>query len=436
MLSTSHPSCILGGGDFHPPAHHGEICREIMKIHIHLATAVALAALQLLAPAQAAWAGEAAGATMGPSSVLPASLYGVAAACGILSGKCGEGSCVGNSYCTGGGCATPVCYSPKSLASQVMCQGASLPAACMGGATRAMWVWQPSSVTNACARTRLFQFALARHIDTLYVQAASLLDNPAQHATLAAFIALADGHGLKVELLAGSPTWSLTSGTGLPATDGHARALQVAAEAVAFVAALPNTAPKPTALHYDVEPHQLWTAATLNATATAYLTMLGSVQAQLAGSGLAFHADIPFHYDNKLVTIGAVTRPLHEWVIDIIDGVVVMDYRDTTAQIVGQGQTQVQYAAAVGKPVVVGLMLTSSTPTYTTFFEEGPTVMETAMALTSFALDASPATQPGWTGFAVENYSGYVASMQQFWPAAMAQWLPCGPLAAVVSKVP
>jgi hypothetical protein len=398
-----------------------------MKILAHTVAAVALAALQLLAPTQAAWAGEAAKLTSDSSSPLPANLFGVAAACGILSAKCGEGSCVGRSYCTGGGCATPVCYSPKSLASRVMCQGASLPAACMGGATRALWVWQPSSVTNACARTRLFQFALARHIDTLYVQAASLLDNPAQHATLAAFIALADAHGLQVELLAGSPNWSLTNGTGLPATDGHARALQVAAEAVAFVAALPNTAPKPTALHYDVEPHQLWTAATLNATATAYLAMLGSVQAQLAGSGLAFHADIPFHYDNKLVTMGAVTRPLHEWVIDAVDGVTVMDYRDTPGQIVGQGQIQVQYAAAVGKPVVVGLMLTSSTPTYTTFFEEGPTAMETAMALTSFALDASPATQPGWTGFAVENYSGYVASMQQFWPAAMAQWLPCGP---------
>ena len=293
----------------------------------------------------------------------------------------------------------------------------------------------PTTVMDSCARTRLFQFALARHIDTLYVQAASLLDNPLHHPALAQFIALAAGHGLQVELLAGSPGWSLTSGTGVPATDGHARALQVAAEAVAFVAALPNTAPKPTALHYDVEPHQLWTAATLNATATAFLTMLGSVQAQLAGSGLAFHADIPFHYDNKLVTIAAVTRPLHEWVIDAIDGVVVMDYRDTTAQIVTQGQTQVQYAASVGKPAVLGLMLTSATPTYTTFFEEGPTELETAMALTSFALDASPATQSGWTGFAVENYTGYVAAMQQFWPAAMAQWLPCGPQAAVLNKL-
>lgn len=128
---------------------------------------------------------------------------------------------------------------------------------------------------------------------------------------------------------------------------------------------------------------------------------------------------------------GCATRPLHEWVIDAVDGVVVMDYRDTPGQIVGQGQTQVQYAASVGKPVVVGLMLTSSTPTYTTFYEEGPTALETAMALTSYALDASPATQPGWTGFAVENYAGYVASMQQFWPAAMAQWLPCGPAAAM-----
>lgn len=402
-----------------------------MKFFVCRVVVLALALAVFAAPERSAWAGEAASMTAGTGSALPPSLFGVAAACGILSGKCGEGSCVGKSYCSGGGCATPICYSPKSLASQVMCQGASLPAACMGGATRAMWVWQPSSVTNPCARLRLFQFALARHVDTLYVQAASLLDNPDQHAALAAFIALADGHGLRVELLAGSPGWSLTSGTGVPATDGHARALQVAAEAVAFVGSLPVNAPRPTALHYDVEPHQLWTAATLNATATAYLTMLGSVQAELAGSGLALHVDIPFHYDNKLVTIGAVTRPLHEWVIDAVDGVVVMDYRDTPGQIVGQGQTQVQYAASVGKPVVVGLMLTSSAPTYTTFYEEGPTALETAMALTSYALDASPATQPGWTGFAVENYAGYVASMQQFWPAAMAQWLPCGPAAAM-----
>ncbi len=132
------------------------------------------------------------------TSTIDADLFSVATNCGLISGKCGVGTCVGKSYCTGGTCSAPFCYSPKSQVSQILCQGASLPPACLHGAPRAMWVWQPSTVTNLCARQKLLQFALSRHIDTLYVQSASLLDSPGTHAALAAFIAAADALGIAV----------------------------------------------------------------------------------------------------------------------------------------------------------------------------------------------------------------------------------------------
>ncbi len=187
----------------------------------------------------------------------------------------------------------------------------------------------------------------------------------------------------------------------------------MAANAVAFVAALPPGAPEPTALHFDVEPHQIWTVATMNATANDYLTMLDNVHAQLAGSGLAFYVDIPFHYDNKAILVGTTTQMLHQWVLAAVDGVTVMDYRDTATHIVNQGQTIVTDAATAGKSVVIGLMTTAASPTSTTFFEEGPVALETAMALTTSTFEASAT----WTGFAVENYTGYVALMHDFFPA-------------------
>ena len=46
-------------------------------------------------------------------------------------------------------------------------------------------------------------------------------------------------------------------------------------------------------------------------------------------------------------------RPLSEWVIDSVDRAVLMDYRDTAAQIEAQSATEVAYGASKDRKSVV-----------------------------------------------------------------------------------
>lgn len=262
--------------------------------------------------------------------------------------------------------------------------------------TRGMWVWQKAVVTDPAEEAKLFAFCAARKINTVFVESQSLIGN-AQPA-LAAFIAAADAKGIAVELLFGNTSWALPA--------GHAKAEGLAQAAVTFSAGL-GAAPRPIGVHFDVEPYTLpeWTSDQAG-TAGSYLDLLASLQQKTAGSGLRLSADIAFWFDGIMVSRQGQARPLSEWVIDSVDRAVLMDYRDTAAQIEAQSATEIAYGASKARPVLLGVeTLCNLDPPSITFCEEGVAALDLALQETQ----AHYAMSPGFAGFAVHDYVAYGA---------------------------
>jgi pimeloyl-ACP methyl ester carboxylesterase len=283
---------------------------------------------------------------------------------------------------------------------------------------RAMYIWDEDGIVDALindrgsARNDLFAFADAPHglnekpIRTLYLQAVTATTNHVRDNSenLQNFIADATEHRIRVVYLDGDPTW---------ATTNHDLAQERLEDMIAYNA---GSLPKErfSGVQYDVEPYLLpgwysdaiWGVYIPGQTYDGYLGMLGKSQETVdqSGQNIFFSADMPFWYDD-----GVVNHPnLHEQVMDIVDEVIIMDYRDS-AWGSGHGggiqliENEFAYAQLIGKPVTVAVETQDIEPDYITFFEEGVSRMEDEMGL----IFASYGASPSFHEFALHYYNTY-----------------------------
>lgn len=263
---------------------------------------------------------------------------------------------------------------------------------------RDLWLWNYTTILTPEGRDEVLQFARDQHIRTIYLESQALLQN--QSATLGTFIAQARAAGVQVELLFGNPRWALAP--------YHQEAVSLAQQAVTFSQSLGSSGP--IGLHFDVEPYLLaeW-QQDRNATANQYLDLLAKLQAEVQGSSLTLTVDIPFWYDTIPVTRNGITRNMHMWVLDTVDRITIMAYRDHAQPpdgIIDHVQNEITYATDVGKRVVIGVETNCGLfPEKITFCEEGLTAMENAFQSVRAVYAASPA----FDNFAVHDYRGYQA---------------------------
>jgi hypothetical protein len=300
---------------------------------------------------------------------------------------------------------------------------------------RALWVWQTSTFTNAAEKADFFAFAATHAVNAVYLQVA-LADMPATGADLSPlgrFIAEAATRCIDVELLVGDSRWALDQ--------YRPEVLDLAIAAKHFANALNGA--KPTAFHVDIEPHGLdgvtsngvlydWdndgTGGTTNqrpSMMNQFLDTLDAVRGALGGT-LRLHADVVFWLDgaagfNPLQrVIGGVAtgapRSAHELVIDAVDQVHLMAYRDlafgagcaevscSANGIFDLSEAEVNYARSVGKTAVVGVE-TGNYGDSISFFEEDVATMEAELAKVSGAY----AGHAGFAGFAIHDLVGYRA---------------------------
>jgi len=285
---------------------------------------------------------------------------------------------------------------------------------------RALWVWSEEVVTDDDARARFFEFIHSEHITALYLHAYGLLS--ANPAALENFIA--EAGDVEVELLAGDPSWALTA--------HHGEVLDFVQAAIAFTQGV-GDAGRPVGLHFDIEPYLLdeWDSAQ-EETITQYLDLLVAVREELSEAEvpLFLSADIPFWYDTIEATYNGQTKPLHQYVQDIVDCVVIMDYRDTAGGsdgIIAHAGDELFYASKTGKLVTVGVETNCIEPAKITFCEEGKAALEQELSEARLCFEASPA----FHGFAVHDYAGY-ARLSQPVPAPTS----APPVAAVPTEAP
>ncbi len=286
--------------------------------------------------------------------------------------------------------------------------------------TRAMWVWEYDVITDEQKRNELFAFSAEKGVNTLYMNTGDLDNGHSAVAELCeqykAFNRKAHEMGIRVEALDGASAWVRH--------ENH----QIPLNQIRRIIVFNNEAAKEEkfdGIHHDNEPYTLpeWTenAAQLG---IDYLELAEKSVELTSQNGLTYAVDIPFWYDEATETNHIVYRgkakSLNKHIIDIVDYVGVMAYRDTalgTDSITYHTDDEVQYAAFAGKDVVVGVE-TYDVPDYeanppkVTFYQEGEGYMnqEIAKVIRYFCngqkqLDYRPA--PGFKGMAVHYYTTY-----------------------------
>ncbi len=266
---------------------------------------------------------------------------------------------------------------------------------------RALWVWDVELVTNDDAKAQFFNFIQSKHISAIYIYATDLLS--VKPTALEEF--MAESGGVEVELLAGDPSWALDS--------KHAEVFDFTQNAITFTQDI-NNAGQPVGLHLDIEPYLLdeWNNDQAG-TITQYLNLLLAVREKLTAtnSPLQLNVDIPFWYDTIEATYNGQTKPLNQHVQDIVDQVVIMDYRDTAGGgdgIIVHAQNELIYGNQINKLVTVGVETNCIEPAKITFCEQGEAVMEQELSEAKLILQANPA----FHGFAIHDYAGYVRLSQ------------------------
>ncbi len=256
---------------------------------------------------------------------------------------------------------------------------AAVPAAATPSAPRGMWVW-------AGPDHDAIGFAQTKGVDTLYVNAVPGFSASAAHAD---FISAAHAAGIAVHALGGDPTWATSN-----SDDFHAWVDEVVAYG-GF-----------DGIHADVEPYLLPEWSSRNSRVVRqYLRSLKDARAR-AGA-LDLHVAVPFWFDDPAYATrkGAT---LVERVLDTVDGIVVMAYRDHAEGpdgIVELAATEVALATAEGKPAVVAVETAPAGLDKISFAEEGESVMEHELALVRAAF----AGQRGFAGEAVHYYGSWLS---------------------------
>ncbi len=181
---------------------------------------------------------------------------------------------------------------------------------------------------------------------TLYLGAGTFRPEAAE--AWAGLLEEARAQGIGVSLVLGRAAWTRP--------DQRQAALERVRAVREFAAALGRAGrARPVSLQLDVEPHALpdWDRdwARLGG---EYLDLLEAVRTELQGE-LPLWVDIPVWWDGRRVRHQGRTRPLDQWVIDLADQTVLMDYRNQTRAILAGAEHGLACAAAAGRPVVLGL---------------------------------------------------------------------------------
>lgn len=276
------------------------------------------------------------------------------------------------------------------------------PAHADDGLAKALWVWDfYDAAANSDKITELLGFLKENDINMLFIGTRRTL--PDQPATYDELIRRAHEAGIRVFALVGRANWALEG--------YHREALEELRQVLRFNASHPSN--KFDGIQFDIEPHTLPEFKTIRGSVSyQYIQVLKKIANEIALSGdnLEFNAAIPCWYatgeNPVIVETGGEKKPLSYFVLDIVDTVSIMAYRDTAERQIRASQAEIDYAANLGKKVYIGAETNApngySIPIEITYYNKGSDYMNQQLnTITNFYADHS-----GFGGIAIHNYPG------------------------------
>jgi hypothetical protein len=183
--------------------------------------------------------------------------------------------------------------------------------------------------------------------------------------------------GTQVEALAGEPVWAKPrESAGLLEFVRAARSQDV------------------DAIHLDIEPYslRLW-QTDRERLMHSYFTALTA--AKRAAGDVPVNADIPYWYE----------PPIIRKILDRVDAITVMDYRDTADAAIEGARQEMQLARKAGKRATIGLETGDVKPASITFFQEGRGPLVDAIT----QIEAAYSDNPAFDGIAVHDAASLAA---------------------------
>lgn len=224
------------------------------------------------------------------------------------------------------------------------------PARANNELTSALWVWDfYEAASDSNKITQLLQFLNKNEFNVLFIATRNtLVDQPATYEEL---IRRAHENGIRVFALAGRANWALEP--------HHREALEQLRQVLSFNKNHPSA--KFDGIQFDIEPHTLAEYKTQRGSvAYQFIQVLKKIAKEIAVSEetLEFNAAIPWWYGGGenpvMVQTGGERKPLSHFVLDIVDTVSIMAYRDTADRQIRGSSADAEYAAKTGKKLYIG----------------------------------------------------------------------------------
>lgn len=280
------------------------------------------------------------------------------------------------------------------------------PVQARSDSVKAMWVWDfYVSVHASERREELIRFSLRNDINVLFVGTRRTL--PKHQPEYAALIELAHRSGIRVFALAGEAAWALK--------ENHPAALEHIREVSDFNSRYPATAFDGVQL--DIEPYTLPEfSQDMDAIGSQMLHLLQDVD-RIFPAELELNAAIPFWYaggvEPKIVAFDGASKPLSHHILDLVDSVSIMAYRDRADRQIQVSANDIEYAGRVGKTAYVGAETLppdgERIPERITYYGKKTGYMNVQLE----AIRAHYADNPGFGGIAVHSYDSYREMLRQ-----------------------
>ena len=279
-------------------------------------------------------------------------------------------------------------------------------------AERAVWVWEDAAdamVEDEAYARDAIAFLKGRDIGTVYLYADAhvgrslLTERPELYRAL---LARMHGERIKVYAMLGSGHLNRAQ---LMRPERQRLALAMYQAVLDYNQAAPPDA-RFDGVNLDIEPHLLDEWDTERDKLLKQFLDMGQGMMKLrrqSGQTLPTGPSIPFWYDTIPLGWRGARKYASEHVIDLFDYVALMDYRDTAEGpdgIIEHGRDELDYAAAAGKRVVIGVEIAPNEIPKVTFDDNTEAELEQALATTARAY----ATHPGFGGFALHHLEAYV----------------------------
>ncbi len=285
----------------------------------------------------------------------------------------------------------------------VYCAGRQTVGAPVKEPPRAMWVWDVKIAQDKDATERLINFCKQKNINLLFYTAYNPKANLA--AGYRKFNRLLHENNISVHALAGDPRWALEK--------YHNRCLEWVKSCLEFN----NDSKSPErfdGIHSDVEPYLVgkqWEADN-KGVLIQYIQMNKNMSEYIKQSGqqVTLAADVPFWYDddvNMWVEYNNKISPANYHILDIMDEIAVMDYRNFAEGENGSitlARNEIGYAGRINKKVYIGQETQDNlTPDYITFAGTDVGYMEGQIQ----KLVSAYINNPGFAGIAMHHYISY-----------------------------